>query len=248
MEEGHIGRTIKDGQVVIEPLLELEDEKEERVNDIGVRPRKKTRVIRYQVETIQPKQVTWADEFEQAISTNEPKQAPINLEEIIKAYPHAEKAEVKHQEISNGAEDFQDIAEVPEQYLKSADILSSLFGRQIALHLFSKLPTTRSQALKDLNLGMISFDFRKFNKDEVFLALFTLVWSCCADSDLEVNQAAVRFLFNLVQAYDDEEREISASAKAEIGRVCETIVETMLQKLGQGKIKESLRKIGNFEF
>lgn len=134
------------------------------------------------------------------------------------------------------------------EYLQSADILSALFGKQFALNLYSKLPANRVQALKDLNMGMITFDFRKFDKDAVFEALFTLVWSCCADSSLEVNQAAIRFLLNLVQAYDDEEQEISQSAKATIGRDCEAIVDEMLRKLGQGKIKESLQKIGNSEF
>ena len=118
---------------------------------------------------------------------NEPTERAISLEGIVKAYPHTEKVEVKHQAIQNRVEDFKEIAEISEKYLKSADILSDILGKQIALGLFSKVPATRSQAFKDLNLGMVNFDFNKFNKDEVFEAFFALVSSGCADSNLEVN-------------------------------------------------------------
>ena len=102
---------------MIEPLLELEDEKGgregERVNHIRLRPKKeKMRIIHYQEETMPPEQASWADEFEQLMKTNVPRQESITLEKVIEGYPHAEKAELKHQEIQNKAEDFKDIAEI----------------------------------------------------------------------------------------------------------------------------------------
>ena len=49
-----------------------------------------------------------------------------------------------------------------------------------------------------------------------------------------------------MQAYDDDKNNISESAKAKIGESCESVVDILMRKLGQGKIKESLRRIGNF--
>ena len=59
---GHGVNKGKNGQVAIEPLLELvENQKEERVNNVQFHPqKKKTKLYRYQVTTIQPQQVTWA--------------------------------------------------------------------------------------------------------------------------------------------------------------------------------------------